>query len=171
MGVVQPRTPRDVVYDDPNTSIVQRAESWVKRRDAELKSKREEKARRERQVCTFKPGIHGVDKNLLKSQTQSSPGYEEFVQRQALCTPCHSQAHTLAAAGRAEARHGGADRRLCAQVNARQAREELSKVPHITGDGWTGKATKAVGFSFHHSSHDREVCPPLSTPRSPMSIL
>jgi len=127
------RGSRDM-YDDPNTSIVQRAESWVKRRDAELKSKREEKARREREVCTFKPGIHGVDKGLLRSQPQNSPGYEEFVQR---------------------------------QINARQARNDLSKVPHTTGEGWTGRATKAVGFSFHSQQDRKEIRTQIKSLKKP----
>jgi len=113
----------EAFYEDPNTSIVQRAESWVKRRDAGLKSKREEQNRREKEICTFKPAVHKVDKKALrgpvigdKHQGLASPGYEDFIQR---------------------------------QVSARTQREELSKVPHTTGEGWTGKSTKAVGFSFH----------------------
>merc|ERR1712167_167607 len=42
------------------------------------------------------------------------------------------------------------------QVNARLAREEMSRVPHITGEGWTGKGTKVKGFQFSHRDRDRD---------------
>jgi len=117
--------PREV-YDDDQRSMVQRAESWQKRRERSLKSKREEAQKREDQTCTFKPATqtHGVDKTLLRSVPQNSPGYEEFVQR---------------------------------QVSARLAREELSKVPHVTGENWTGQKTKVQGFKFTHRSDRQEL--------------